>query len=211
MADPALQTAAFSGLAFIINKALELDPATTQRLGELEGLVLEIHCQSPELKAYCLPSAQGFELRSFHDPELISASLSGNLSDFVTLLQASDKAAALVNGKLSVSGDSGHFLKLQAIMADLDLDWEQALSTLFGDVASHQLGRFIRSSFSFGQETRNTLERHVEEFLHEEARLLPPKLELENFYDDVRLLHSQSERLQARISRLQQKIADRKA
>jgi ubiquinone biosynthesis protein UbiJ len=206
MIDPALHTAGLSGLEFLINRALTLDPATKARLGEMQGLVLEIHCESPELKAYCLPGAEGLELRGVVAEDQVSASLSGKMSDFIQLLQAEDKAAALVNGRLAVAGDSGHFLKLQAILAELDLDWEQALSKVFGDVASHQIGRFVRGALNFGQDTRGTLERHVEEFIHEEARLLPPRLELENFYADVRKLHSRSERLQARIERLKQRL-----
>lgn len=208
MIDPALHTAGLSGLEFLINRALALDPATQARLAEMQGLVLAIHCQNPKLSAYCLPGTQGLELRGVVADDQVSASVSGKLSDFVKLMQADDKAAALVNGRLAVAGDSGHFLKLQAVLADLDLDWEQALSRVFGDVASHQIGRLLRGAMSFGQDTRSTLERHVEEFIHEEARLLPPKLELENFYADVRALNSRSERLQARIQRLQQRIEE---
>ncbi len=206
MADPALQTAALAGLEFLINKALELDPATSHRLTALDGKVLLIHCFSPELKVYCVPSAGSVSLKSWEDENRINSSLSGNFSDFVQLLQADDKAAALINGNLSVHGDSGDFIELQTVLAELNIDWEQPLAKIFGDVGGHQLGRFIRNSLAVGKQLNENLQQQIEEFVHAEASLLPPRGELEQFYSNLGGLTQRVDRLQARIQRAQQRL-----
>ena len=44
------------------------------------------------------------------------------------------------------------------------------------------------------------------EFIHEEARLSPPKLELEDFYADVRELEQDVERLESRAEKLRRRL-----
>jgi ubiquinone biosynthesis protein UbiJ len=44
--------------------------------------------------------------------------------------------------------------------------------------------------------------RQLEEFIHEEARLAPSRLEVEDFYQDVQQLNQRVDRLQARIRQL---------
>lgn len=204
MSDPTLQTAALGSLEFLINKALELDPVTRQRLAEMNGKVLKIHCQSPEISVYCLLSKDGLKLQSWYEEDRVHSSISGRFSDYIQLFQAEDKAAALINGELSIYGDSGDFIALQSALAQLDVDWEKPLADLLGDVGGHQLGRFLRGAFAWGQQLNNNFQTQVEEFVHNEARLLPPREELEDFYSDVSALTLRVDRLQARIQRLKQ-------
>ena len=66
----------------------------------------------------------------------------------------------------------------------------------------------LRHLFDWGRQARASLTRQLDEFIHEEARLSPPRLELEDFYADVRELQIRVERLQSRASRLRRRIAD---
>lgn len=206
MADPALQTAALAGLEFVVNKALELDPATLNRLAELDGKVLLIHCQTPDIKVYCVPGADGVQFKSWHEQASVNSTLSGKLSQFVQLMQAEDKAAALINGELSVHGNSQDFVALQSILAQLDVDWEQPIARVFGDVGGHQLGRLIRGGLAFGQQAQENLHEQLEQFVHKEAGLLPARNELEGFYQEVGDLNLRVDRLQARVTRVRQRL-----
>ncbi len=206
MADPALQTAALAGLEFLVNKALQLDPATMNRLAELDGRVLLVHCHSPHIKVYCLPGIKGMQFKSWHDDAEVDSTLSGKLSQFVQLLQADDKAAALINGELSVHGNSQDFVALQSILAQLDVDWEQPIARVFGDVGGHQLGRLIRGGLAFGQQAQENLQTQLEQFVHQEAGVLPAREELESFYQDVSDLNLRVDRLQARVARVRQRL-----
>ena len=67
-------------------------------------------------------------------------------------------------------------------------------------------GEASRQLLRFGKRTHDTFLRHLEEYLHEEARLLPTKLEVEDFIGNVQKLAQDVERIDARIKRLQQQI-----
>ena len=85
----------------------------------------------------------------------------------------------------------------------LDIDWEEQLSKLTGDIIAHQLGnaaRHGRRAFRFGLDT---LEKDSGEYLQEELRLLPTRIETENFSDEVSRISMDVDRLAARLKRLQ--------
>ena len=203
-----LNTAALAGLERAINAALSMDSRTRESVGVLAGTAVKIEVTVPELCAFILPGPEGIRLVG-HFEARADCTVSGATSDFIALLLAEDNPAALVNGKLKVSGDSALLLGLEKALSALDLDWEQRLATLVGDVPAHQVGRFARSSAEFGRRARGSFERHLEEFIHEEARLAPPRAEVEDFFADVRALANRVARLEAGIRRLGRRMAER--
>ncbi len=210
MVDPALHTAGVGALEAAINRALTLDKLTAQQLGELEGKVFRLQCTQPTADFYLLPLAGQVQLKGFHDGEVTTA-IRGTAGDFADLATAGDPAAALINGNIELDGDSAPLMELQRILARLDLDWEAPLVKALGDVAGHQLAEGLRGLFSWGRQAGDSVLRQLEEFIHEEARLAPPRAEVEDFYDDVDKLGQRVDRLAARIARLSSKLAKSRA
>ena len=116
-----------------------------------------------------------------------------------------DKPSALINGGLSVHGETAPLLELQEILAGLEIDWEARLASVIGDIPAHQFGRAMRRSVRWGRGANAALLRHIEEFIHEEARLAPPAAEFDDFYDDLQHLQLRLQRLGARIKRQQRR------
>lgn len=206
-----LNAAALAALERAINGALTLDRLGAARIAALQGQVFAIHCSVPAFDVFVIPADTGVRLLGYYEDKP-SCSVSGAASDFVALLGASDKASTLVNGALRIAGDSAPLLELQKALTGLDLDWEQRLGVLLGDIPAHQIGRAVRGSVRWGRGTHDSLLRHVEEFIHEEARLAPPRLEVEDFFADLRVLAQGSDRLQAgtrRLARRASALADR--
>ena len=139
----------------------------------------------------------------------ITTTVRGVASDFTELATANDAAASLINGKLAIDGDSAPLLELQKILGKLDLDWEAPLVEALGDVAGHQLAQIMRGAFRWSRQASNSLMRQLDEFIHEEARLSPPRLELEDFYRDIQELSLRTERLQSRTDRLKKRLQQR--
>jgi ubiquinone biosynthesis protein UbiJ len=133
----------------------------------------------------------------------------GYPSDFVELLTADDAGSALINGKITLKGDSASLLELQAILHNLDLDWEAELAKVVGDIPAHQIGEAVRTGLQWGRQTHNSLTRQIEEYIHEEGRLLPPRAEIEDFFTDVSKLKDDSDRLAAKIAKFSNKLAIR--
>lgn len=204
--DPTLSTAAVAALEAAVNRALTLDPAAQRALARLGGHTFAIECSAPAFAVYLQPGAERVRLLGYHDGP-VTTRVTGSASDFTELAGSSDPAATLINGNLALQGDSAPLLELQQIIGNLDLDWEAPLVDALGDVAGHQLAELLRASFSSGRVVSRSLLRQLEEFIHEEARLSPPRQEVEDFYADVQALEQRVERLQSRLARLRKRIA----
>jgi ubiquinone biosynthesis protein UbiJ len=203
--DPALHTAVFAAVERVVNQALELAPAGRQHLDKLADCVFALHCTAPALDVYLQPGNGRVRLMGYYDGP-VTTSVRGVASDFAEVATASDPTAALINGKLELSGDSAPLIELQKIITALDIDWEAPLVDALGDVAGHQLAQLLRGAYGWGRQASNGLARQLEEFIHEEARLSPPRLELEDFYRDVQQLGLQVDRLESRARRLRKRL-----
>jgi len=208
--NPTVHTAGLATLEGLINNALTLAPRASAELAELEDCVFALECTSPALDIYLQPGRGRVRLMGFYEGP-VTTRVKGAAADFTELAASDDPAASLINGALELAGDSAPLLELQQILSTLDIDWEAPLVDALGDVVGHQLAEILRAGFSWGRQARVSLERQLEEFVHEEARLSPPRLELEDFYGDVQELSLRVERLESRSRRLRQKIAQLKA
>jgi len=203
--DPTVMTAVLGAAEQVINRALELAPGGRAELDKLAGSVFALHCTAPSVDAYLQPGAGKVRLMGVYDGP-VTTSMRGVASDFAELATAKDPTAALINGRIELEGDSAPLIELQRIITALEIDWEAPLVDALGDVAGHQLAQLLRGAYGWGRQASTGLERQLEEFIHEEARLSPPRLELEDFYRDVQQLGLQVERLQSRTQRLRKRL-----
>lgn len=203
--NPTLHTAALAALENALNRTLDLDPAGKRDLAALAGRVFALHCTAPPLDIYLRPDGDGIRLMGVYEGE-VTTSVRGVASDFAELATASDPAAALINGDTEIGGDSAPLIELQRILGGLELDWEAPLVDTLGDVAGHQLAQLLRGGFAWSRQASRGLLRQLGEFIHEEARLTPPRLELEDFYRDLGALVERVERLQSRTGRLRKRL-----
>ena len=203
--DPTVHTAALAALEAAINRALQLSPLQGEELAPFAGQVFALHCSAPKLDVYLHPGVNGIRFAGVHEGP-VTTSIRGEAADFTGLASSSDPAATLINGALELQGDSAPLIELQKVLSSLEIDWEAPLVDTLGDVAGHQLAQLLRRTFSWGKQAADSLARQLEEFIHEEARLSPPRLELEYFYSDVRELDQRVERLQSRTARLRARL-----
>jgi ubiquinone biosynthesis protein UbiJ len=203
--NPTLHTAALAGLEAAINRALQLAPQAASELAVLEDCVFHLQCTAPEIDLYLQTSSQGVRLMGIYEGKTTTA-VRGVAADFTELATSEDPAASLINGELALDGDSAPLLELQRIFSTLDPDWEAPLVNTLGDVAGHQIAQILRGAFGWGKQASNSFLRQLEEFIHEEARLSPPRLELEDFYRDIQELSLRTERLQSRTDRLHKRL-----
>jgi len=203
--DPTLHTAALAALEAGVNRALNLAPQSKPGLARLEDCVFALHCTAPTLDVYLHPNAEGIRLAGTHQGT-VTTSIKGEASDFTELATSSDPTATLINGNLELDGDSAPLVALQQVLATLDIDWEAPLVSTLGDVPGHQVAQILRHTFSWGKQASNGLTRQIEEFIHEEARLSPPRLEVEDFYRDLQELGLRVDRMQSRAERLRLRL-----
>jgi ubiquinone biosynthesis accessory factor UbiJ len=187
-----------------LNAALRLDPYTVQRLGSLAGKVVALELRGVNLTLFLALQTDRIEVRGEH-AGAVDARLSGTPLAFARLSLSGDRAA-LHTGDVQISGDTELGQQLQDILAALDIDWEEHLSSFTGDVVAHQVGNAARASQRWAQQSSAALLQDAGEYLKYERELLPDRAQVETFMQQVDVLRDDVERLEARVQRLQKPI-----
>ncbi|MCF6322878.1 MAG: SCP2 sterol-binding domain-containing protein [Gammaproteobacteria bacterium] len=196
-----IKTASLSALEAAINHCLQFDPDALQRVRVLTGKVIGIELLGLNLKLYLLPDSIGLRLRAEFDGE-VDVWLRGAPLSMMRMGLGGDQQKVLFSGDVEIVGDTETGQHIHDIMNDLDLDWEEQIATLVGDVVGHKMGNVVRGAADWATQTRSTVERDVSEYLQEESRLLPHCEEVGPFLEAVDTLRSDVDRMAARVQRL---------
>ncbi len=206
MISQTLQTAALAMLERSMHQAIELDRSKCSGLRALSGCAFLINITEPSLTIYLVIDSTGQpRLQSIYDGE-ITTSVSGTASDFFVLILSEDPGTELINSPLEISGESNRLLEISQILKNLDLDWEASLTEYLGDILSHRIGSSVRRVHQWNKLIKDSLLRQIREYIHEEARLSPSKLELEDFYTDTQKLRLAADRLDSLTKKIRKAI-----
>lgn len=196
---------AIEGLEQAINRILTLDPAACGRLAALHGRVIRIALRGTGIELNFVPGHDGrLQLLGSIEGET-DCTLSGSPVDLIRASDQTEGAAQLFAGHVSIDGDTGIAQRFSEALAGIDIDWEEQLSRLTGDIAAHEIGRGVRVAQREGARIGRSARDSLSEYLTEEARLLPHALEVEDFLTDVDTLRDDVERLAARIALLERR------
>jgi ubiquinone biosynthesis protein UbiJ len=104
-----------------------------------------------------------------------------------------------------IEGDAEVAQRFRELLAVARPDVEEELALVLGDVAAHRIGRFARGVLQWGRAATDSLATNVVEFLQEEGRDLPTRVETEEFLAGVDRLRDDAERFEARLARLERR------
>ena len=197
-----LPAGVIAGLESVINRYLRLDPDTADRMAALAGHCIGIDLQGLDLQLFIYPGAQGIQLRDHIDGEPDTV-LHGTPLGMARLGLGKSTEKTLFSGAVSIAGDVETGQAFKAVLDAMDIDWEEQVSMLTGDVIAHQLGNTAKRAGQAFRHSRRTLEKDIGEYLQEELRVLPARIETENFSAAVTRISIDTDRLAARIKRLQ--------
>ena len=93
--------------------------------------------------------------------------------------------------------------RFQGLLQQAQPDFEEELSRAIGDVAAHQVANVARGFLDWGRRAVDSLSTNVAEYLQEEGRDVPARVELEEFLESVDQLREAADRLEARLTRLE--------
>lgn len=184
-----------------LNRVLALDPETPHRLAPLTGRSLAVRLSEPTVAARVHFLADGLRLAQPGEAETADAEVEATLAGLATLATSRGRRSRDVVFR----GDVGVIQEVRALFTELDVDWEEQLSRITGDVIAHQVGRGVRGGRRWGERTAAAFVQDVGAYLTEERRLLPPAAEADAFIRDVDRLRADTDRLEARIRRLERR------
>jgi ubiquinone biosynthesis protein UbiJ len=197
--------AALAGLEQALNAALALDPKTLERLGRLQGRVIAIELTGTGIRLLMQPEQNGLRLMGHYDGA-VDTTLRG--APFALLRMGSGRSGeGLFSGEVEIDGDVELGQQVQRVFERLDIDWEEHLSRLTGDIIAHQIGNTVRGLFSWGERASDHLAQDTADYLQEETEVLPLHWEVEEFIEEVDTLRSDADRMEARVKRLQRMLA----
>ncbi len=185
-----------------VNRALRLDPDTLARLAELEGKVIRLRAagDSP-FEIFVLPEGSGLQLCAQCDREP-DVTLTGDMPAVFRMALRRFLPEVVAAGEVQVSGDIALGQRFQRLLEQVEVDWEEQLARVLGDVPAHQLGNALRGLGGWSRQALHTLQQDLGEYLQEESRLLPGRPRAGDFRQAVETLQRDLDGLEQRLARL---------
>lgn len=207
---------AASALELAINKTLALslkqfpDENGIKSLLDLDGKVVAIDLTGLHASFFLLFNHDTVHVQS-NCAGHIDTRISGTPLSLLRIKFSGRQQQMLFSGDITITGDIETGKQVSKLMHSLNIDWEEHLSHLTGDVIAHELSRQSRTFSHWAQQSMATLAQNTREYLQEEAQLLPPKHILEPFLTAVDTLRNNTARLEKRVARLQTSLKSRNA
>ncbi|MDP2139900.1 MAG: SCP2 sterol-binding domain-containing protein [Gammaproteobacteria bacterium] len=204
--NPLLSSAISAPVEALLNAVLAQDPVAAKKLSRHQGRAVSVECTTPlSWQLFVLIQDGTLAIRSVYEP-VPDAGICGSVGAFSRLLLSSNQTDALFSPTIQLSGDTHLIQDLHAILAGLEIDWEDHFGNIFGDIATHQLGQLFSRTHTWSTEAKETLLNDIEEYVHEEARIFPSRSEANHFSNRVDELRLAVDRMTARQERLFRKL-----
>jgi len=189
-----------------LNRYIELDPEGAAGFAALEGRIIGIELKGFGTRVTIIPSAQRLQLFGGYDasPDCL---IRGTPLGLARMGMTERKETQVIKGEVEIEGDTTLAQAFNRALAGLDVDWEEQLARVIGDPFAHQVGTRVRAAARWGQKTSESLTADLQEYLQEEARLLPTRYEIEAFLAQVDILRDDVERAEAHVERLTRQLA----
>jgi len=188
----------------LLEKHLDCDPEVAGRLSELEGKNLVLNLTDLKVELLVAPRKSGLAVTEYHED------MSGEVvtridTDVPGLLRGAlgtGYQSMLEDGTLRVQGDPELACRIGSILAAVEMDWEEIAAACVGDVPAYQLGVWLRRAGRYGRRSLENFRLDVGEYLQEESRIMPTRVEMERFLSDAEELNADIDHLESRLRRL---------
>lgn len=188
------------------NAWLALDAQThgnaRSRLQVLQGKLICLHISNPDVQLYFLPTADQVRVTTRY-AAAPDVTIHGSALGLMRLSASNDAGKAMLEHGIKIDGDMGLGNHFSQILREIDVDWEELLSRAVGDVVAHHLGQVVRNAQGWLGDSSHAMRLNTQEYLQEEARLVPADAEIRQYLDAVDTLRADTDRLEARLKRLE--------
>ena len=203
----------------LIHHVIDLDAITRIQLNQLQGKMLRVVLDSPQLsvdvffdqdKVRLEPTVTGqaerpsiFEQRPFDPQQTTTAATATlqvkNVVELLKLFLTEDV------GTIPVRGDYHLLQDIQTVMQQTEPDLAAHLSPWVGPALAHELGKIQLAP----KHLKRSLQSHLffaEDALKEDSGLFAARWQMDNLQQDTRLLNQNLDRAEAKIQHLQRQI-----
>jgi ubiquinone biosynthesis protein UbiJ len=190
-------------LESVLNRNIAASAAARGLCNRLAGKTLAIRFTGLPLSIQFESDGEGMKLHTA-STAMPNAALTGTPLSLLQLASPRPEAA-LRTGAVHIEGDAEVAQTFSELLKHVRPDLEEELSRIIGDVAAHQFGNIARSALTFGRRAADTFAQNVAEYLQEEGRDLPTRVEADEFIAGVDKLRDDTDRFEAKLNLLQRK------
>lgn len=133
--------------------------------------------------------------------------ISGTMME-LNRLMFSGSQLPLRNGRVVIHGDTDIAEQFRMLFLLARPNLEEELVDLVGDDAAPRIAKAVRNLRSLMVGTLEDVAEQVSDYLREDGNHLPTRAETENFFDDVDKLPNDIARIEARLSRVREKLEE---
>ena len=192
-------------LSSICNQALNLDPQKEYLLEKLNAKSLTIIIRDWHKIINITPTSSELII-SNELPEISTdCTLKGSLSDLIQMGLSEEPQSFIQNGTIEQSGNFHVLSSYQTLYSALDIDWEHHLAQKIGVMPAHVLLKPFKMATKWLKNSNQKFTHELDDYLHEETKLFPPREEINDFFEDIQALQNDLDRLEARINLLSKK------
>ena len=184
-----------------INKYLALDPEAPDKLQAFDDKVICLEISDLNKQLYLLIKDRKIIVREIYDGP-VDTVISGTPAALFKLGLKKDTASLFFAREVELRGNTRLGRQFKALLSEMDIDWEEHLSAIVGDIAAHRLQKLFNGIHAWGRSAADNFSADVSEYIQEESRMVISGAELEMFFRQVDDLRDGTERLSARIERM---------
>jgi ubiquinone biosynthesis accessory factor UbiJ len=190
-----------SALKTALNTLLQLDPASTQRLRKLQGKIVSVELLPFHYTLQIIVNDDSVHIQE----EVILESditIRGTPLQMTALAFNQHRKQQFFAEDVIIEGDATLAQDVLHLFNQLQIDWEELLSNVVGDVPAYHIGRVIHRAGKWLRDAEQSLTKNVDEYVHEEAQWFPTREALQDLFDDIDTLRMDIDRVEARIGKL---------
>ena len=204
-----LSSALLAPFELVVNQCISRDRKLLEKLPGHTGKVLEIEVLTPGINIFVCFYPGSIRLSFVNeDEENIDGKITGSASDLLGILANRSSNRPLVNQGVQISGDNEFIQDVFNLFESMEIDWQDPLAAVVGDVPVHGLETLLGKLFAFTRETAQAVTGNIDEYLHEESRVTPPLNQIDIFDQDLDALKLNIDRLTARKQLLEQRLEE---
>jgi ubiquinone biosynthesis protein UbiJ len=193
-----------------LNKYLSLDEDVAIFLKPLQGKIIAVTITPFNETMYLCPNSENIQIIDYYLGN-IDTTITGSLPALGLMGLSSTPARSFFSGEVSITGDLSVGHQFQSLFEQLDIDLEEQVSHVTGDVVAHKIGHFFRNASRWHQDNLQTAQLNIKEYLQDETQDLPPAPEVNILTQQVDQLKEDFDRLDARFKRLDAKLKEQQA
>ncbi len=197
--SPELKALLGATVETLINQLVSLDEHSTQGLLEIEGKLITLEITDLEIEITFHIQTPRILLMTEYTPQADTLIITNSKTITEMGLHQVMGNSASLHGKLEITGDIETGQKFKSILDSLNIDWEEHLSHVTGDVIAHQLFRSLDKFTQWSKASWEHFSQDSSAWLTDEKQLLPHKNEIEYFSKQVNKVRNDVERIAARI------------